>query len=54
MVYLGGLLGLRAGVGGMGGAPPWVKWKVYSRGCHGLRTKVSSVGDIGGNTRMVC
>ena len=31
----------------------WVTWVVYQRGWRGWRIKVSSVGDIGGNTRVV-
>ena len=52
--YVDSVLGWRASVGGMGGAPVWVKGKVCQRGWHGWCTKVSSLGDIGGNTRMVC
>ena len=38
----------------MGGAPTLVKGKVHLRGWRRWRTKVSSVGDIEGNTRIVC
>ena len=41
-------------MGGMGGAPAWVKWTVCQRGWDDWHAKVSSVGDIGGNTSMVC
>ena len=36
------------------GAPTQVKWAVRQSRWHGWHTKVSSVGDIGGNTRMMC
>ena len=51
MGYVGGVLGRRASVAGVGGAPAWVECRCVN---VGWRTKVSSVGDIGGNTRMVC
>ena len=51
---VGHVLGWRASVGDMGGAPAWVKWTVWNRGWRGWRTKVSSVRDIGENTKMVC
>ena len=32
------------------GVSAWVRWLVCQRGWHGGPTKVSNVGDVGGNT----